>query len=426
MRILWVTNQPTPQVAEHLECIVGNGGGWMTEMSKQVSKENTLGMIFPISHDKQRQVGNVGNIFYYAIPMDKNARTVDDGVVVCIEDVIREFQPDIVHIWGTEYAHSFMTVIACKREGLINRTIISIQGMVSVYAEHFWGNINTLKIKIPTLADVIYHCGLYNQYIDFIKRGKLEKQALINAKHVIGRTDWDYICTKIINPGIEYHLCNESLRETFYKYKWNINNCERHSIFSSQSTYPIKGTHALIKAVAIIKKIYPDVHLYVTGRNRLKQGVKERLKDSGYDKYLRSLIFKYGLEDNITFLGNLNEKEMCDRYLKANVYVLPSFIENSPNSLGEAMLLGVPIVAADVGGVKELIQHSEEGYIYQADAPYMLAGNVIRYFKDDSLAIQIGEKARVHALRTHDREKNYMKLIGIYNEIDTIGESERK
>lgn len=88
---------------------------------------------------------------------------------------------------------------------------------------------------------------------------------------------------------------------------------------------------------------------------------------------------------------------MCNRYLKVNVYALPSFIENSPNFLSEAMLLGVAVVAADVGGVKELLQHEEEGYIYQADAPYMLAGNIMKYFQDDLVATQKVEKARIHA-----------------------------
>lgn len=425
MRILWITNQPTPQVAEHLDLKVGNGGGWMTEMSKQVSQDNILGMVFPIENEKKLQMGCADNIMYYAIPMKKNAETVNENVAKSIENAIKKFQPDIVHIWGTEYAHSLMTIIACKKLGIIDQTVVSIQGMVSVYARHFWGNINSLSIKIPTLIDIVYHCGLYRQYRNFVKRGNLERRALIEAKHVIGRTDWDYICTKIINENIKYHLCNESLRKTFYSFEWDIKKCERHSIFASQSTYPIKGTHTLIEALSIVKKFYPDVHLYITGRNRLKKGVKERLKDSGYDKYLRELIYKYGLENSITFLGNLNENEMCERYLKTNVYVLPSYIENSPNSLGEAMLLGVPVVTSDVGGVKELIQHDKEGYIYQSDAPYMLAGNIIKYFQDDVLATCMGKRARERALKNHDRKKNYEKLMCIYKEIADIDEQER-
>lgn len=64
-------------------------------------------------------------------------------------------------------------------------------------------------------------------------------------------------------------------------------------------------------------------------------------------------------------LGTLNETDMCERYSRANVFILPSAIENSPNSLGEAMLVGIPVVATDVGGVKNLMTDKKEGYFYE-------------------------------------------------------------
>lgn len=71
---------------------------------------------------------------------------------------------------------------------------------------------------------------------------------------------------------------------------------------------------------------------------------------------------------------------MKERYLKSQVFVLPSSIENSPNSLGEAMLLGVPCIASDVGGVRCLMTHSVEGLIYPADDPRLLAYDICEMF----------------------------------------------
>ena len=60
---------------------------------------------------------------------------------------------------------------------------------------------------------------------------------------MIGRTDWDEACTKEINPKVQYHFCNESLRDSFYSGSWEYQNCEKHSIFMSQAATPIKGLH---------------------------------------------------------------------------------------------------------------------------------------------------------------------------------------
>jgi glycosyltransferase involved in cell wall biosynthesis len=132
---------------------------------------------------------------------------------------------------------------------------------------------------------------------------------------------------------------------------------------------------------------------------------------------VRKLICQYHLEENICFLGTLDEKEMCEQYLRANVFVLPSAIENSPNSLGEAMILGTPVVVSDVGGVKNMIRHMEEGYIYQHDAPYMIAYYVEKYFEMKESAEQMTNRAREHAAEIFHVKKNIDDLIKIYEEL---------
>ena len=124
-----------------------------------------------------------------------------------------------------------------------------------------------------------------------------------------------------------------------------------------------------------------------------------------------------GLMESIVFTGQLTEKDMRNAYLSANVFVCPSSIENSPNSVGEAMLLGVPVVAADVGGVKNMLKHGEEGYIYQHDATYMLAYYVKRVFEKGGDVYEMTENARKHAQITHDVDKNVADLYKIYKEI---------
>ena len=126
---------------------------------------------------------------------------------------------------------------------------------------------------------------------------------------------------------------------------------------------------------------------------------------------------KYTLEGSVIYTGLLDEKKICQRYLRSNVFVCPSSIENSSNSLGEAMLLGVPSVASYVGGIPDMLKDKEEGFLYQHDAPYMLARYVCEIFEKEALAFKFSKNARTHALKTHDRDENTRKLIAIYREI---------
>lgn len=81
------------------------------------------------------------------------------------------------------------------------------------------------------------------------------------------------------------------------------------------------------------------------------------------------------------------------------------------------MLLGLPIVASNVGGVSDMLVHNEEGYTYQHDAPYMLAYYICRLFNNEAIMLDFSKRAREHALCTHDREKNVKALLQIYEVI---------
>jgi len=108
---------------------------------------------------------------------------------------------------------------------------------------------------------------------------------------------------------------------------------------------------------------------------------------------------------------------MVKNLLKANVFISASVIENSPNSVGEAMLIGTPVVTSDVGGVKNIFEHGVDGFSYQHDAPYMLAYYIRKIFENDDLAVEFSENAKIHALKTHNKKTNMKTLLKMYNDI---------
>lgn len=87
------------------------------------------------------------------------------------------------------------------------------------------------------------------------------------------------------------------------------------------------------------------------------------------------------------------------------------------------MSLGTPTVVSDVGGVKNMINHEEEGFVYQHDAPYMIAYYVEKFFEMGADAKYMTDKARAHAAQIFDIDKNISDLVAIYGQISTKKEN---
>lgn len=423
MRVLWLCNVILPRIARDIGAPINNSGGWLTGLSEELLKVDKLqlAICFPDSFQQNLIRGSSGKLQYYVFPSKNESKKNDNRTYRFLEEILQSFKPDIIHIFGTEYYHTFVMTQVCKKLGVKHKIIISIQGLVSVCSKHYFASLPFKVINSFTFRDLLKWENIKSSSRNFYERGKFEIFAIQNCSHLIGRTDWDKACTEQINPNAYYHHCNEILRNQFYQYKWDLEACEKHSIFVSQSGYPIKGFHLMLDAMAEIIKRYPDAHLYTTGKNLLEWGWKARLKETYYQKYIRQLIKKYHLQKHITFLGNLEESQMCLRFLKSHIFVSPSSIENSPNSVGEAMLLGVPTISSDVGGVKNMLCHEKEGFIYPYDEPYMIAYYVGKIFDDDELALKLSQNARIHAADTHNKKKNITSILKIYREVNGGG-----
>ena len=334
---------------------------------------------------------------------------------------LKDFQPDVIHIWGTEYGHTLAMMKACESLNLLDRAVISIQGLCSFVTRHHNEGFPQSIIHKFSLRDLIRRENLALQAQVYAKRGKLELEALAMARHVIGRTEWDRACTQQVSPNAQYHFCNETMRENFYTGTWSYDNCCKHRIFAPNWTDPSKGFHNLLEAFPEILRHYPDATIWVTGKSCYPATWKDRLRIRAHHKYLIDLIEKNGLKDKIHFTGRLSAEEMKQAFLNANVFVLPSPVENSPNTVCESMLLGVPCVSTAVGGLMHMLRHGEEGFLYQSTAPYMLAYYVKRVFEMGKDAEKLGLAAQAHARKTHDSEHNLNTLVAIYK---TVGGKE--
>lgn len=412
LKILWLVNIKLPEIS----IIQGKinttyVGGWLSGLYNSLIQSEEIEKIiicYPINDISEH--GESLKTIFSSFDISDDQKLIRNNFI----DIIDKYKPDIIHIHGTEYDYSYIMQKAADDLGIGDRTVCSIQGLVSIYAEHFFGGMEEHEYRKKTVYERIKRKSLMDTYHDYCERGKSEIELLKSTSNVIGRTSWDKACTYLINPEANYYHCNEILRSNFYTGKWEYAKCEKHSIMLSQGAKPIKGLQMAIKAMSIIVGFYPDTIMYVAGNNILDNKVATR---NSYVKYIKDLIGKYNLANKVVFTGALQAEEMKQRMLNTNVFLLPSSIENSPNSLGEAMMLGVPCVASDVGGVSGMMKHEVEGYIYPFNEYYKMAYYIIEIFNKEAQIEEMGFKAARKARITHNPEINTKELLKIYHKV---------
>lgn len=422
MKVLWLCNIMLPRIAAALGRPATNLGGWLVGLSDDLLGCPDLDLVVcsPIFGAAASVSGEADGLKYWGFPQGRaDIESYNQGLESEFRAILQREDPDVIHIFGTEYPHTLAMVKASESTGHLDRVVISIQGLVSVYARHYEASLPPSVVHGVTLKDVLKRSNIRQERKGFERRGRFEIAALQRVGHVIGRTDWDRACCLRIHPGLQYHFCNETLRSSFYGQAWRPEACERHTLFVSQSNYPIKGFHFLLEAMPDILARHPDARVYTTGTNPLASSGPLRM--SAYQRHIRNLISRHRLEEQVVFLGDLDEQGMRDRLLRTHVFVSCSTIENSSNAIGEAALMGVPVVASHVGGTGSMLQDHLEALLYQHDAPYMLAHHVCEIFEHGELALQLSRAARARAGRTHDRAANLGRLREIYGQIGAGG-----
>ena len=415
MKILWICNLVLPDFCGEYDIRRPNVGGWMTGLLSELTgrEDVELGFCFPIIDAAKMKSGVLDGYKYFSFHASMDRQTFSSVSCKEFEKIFMEFGPDVIHVWGTEYNPARAAVEAAEHLKMANRVLVHIQGLVSIYALHY-GNGIPVQYLVP---DQDGTPGIQPEIDDFAERGRNEISLLKKVSYISGRTVWDRACVHQINPAAHFRNCNEVLRSSFYDLsgKWQYHECCKHTIFLSQASYPIKGLHFLLQALPIINRFYPDVQVYIGGSNPMCADSSGHT--SAYGRYINSLINKCSLSEKLHFLGSLDAESMVKQYLQANVFVSPSTIENSSNSICEAMYLGVPVIASYVGGNSSLIESEKSGLLYPCDAYYMLAEYICQVFADKSLACRLSQAAMSSAEVRHDRDKIREDILTIYGEI---------
>lgn len=417
MRVLWFTNSS----CNYMSGGGYNGGGWMTALQDAINSPSIssyiggqkieLGICFCMNGQPEKVEQD--DVVYY--PVSTAVKSVNDKILDALypcdvhrdevlwghyissfKRVIEDFQPDVIEIFGSEL---YMGLAAMTTD---RPCVLHIQGLLSLY----------IYIYLPTGVSqwsYIMKDGLRGafgnwQYLNYWRRSAYrEKLIFKHLKHVIGRTHWDKNATLILNPDAQYHYGGEMLRACFYEPSTrSVSDKLTITTTSSGATY--KGFDLVLKIANILKdECHIDFEWNVYGN-----------VDSKFFEKLTGIKHN---NVNVNLCGVASAEELRESMLKSTLYVQPSYTENSPNSVCEAQMLGVPVVATNVGGTSSLVEHDKTGLLFPATDPYMGAYCIKRLYEDRNLNIKMGEEGKSIAFARHDKKKIVEGLVNTYKEI---------
>jgi glycosyltransferase involved in cell wall biosynthesis len=341
MKILWFVN--TPSLYDR-STIGYNGGGWIESLERIISDRKDIALAISFYHADICFKKKQGNVTYYPISLyntrlKKIKHTLfysksDEAEISSYLNVINDFKPDIIHIFGSEKSFG---LVAMRVKIPV---VIHIQGILNP-------NLNAYFTPGTSLISLICN-QLFNLHRTFKKvkdfllvtlDAKREVAILKNCKYYMGRTDWDKSVVLLYSPKAKYYYCSEVLREEFYTAKpWSLQTSDNLVLSSTISRAPYKGMDIILKTAKLLKELTTlnfEWNVF---------GVKE-------SKEYEQLAGVSCEEVNINLMGVVNSKNLITHLHQSDIFIHPSYIDNSPNSICEAQMMGLPVIATNVGGV---------------------------------------------------------------------------
>lgn len=164
---------------------------------------------------------------------------------------------------------------------------------------------------------------------------------------------------------------------------------------------PQKGVEYLIKATSKIVSNHPNARIVIVGDGWLKE-------------YLWSLAESSGYRHKILFLGFLSDSELIELTLSSDALVVPSVYEPFGIVALEGMAAGVPVVASNVGGLAEIIEHDRTGVLVYAGDPDSIAWGVSRILSDPTYAHWLVENAKRKIRDTYSWDAVARRTVEVY------------
>lgn len=265
------------------------------------------------------------------------------------------------------------------------------------------------KLNIPIVGS--YHTD-FDQYLDYYDLAFLSKpvwkymhwfhQSFLrtfvpseNTKKELQRRGFSNL--SIWSRGVNCDTFHPSYADSLLRERYHIQ--EPHLITYVGRLAPEKNLELLMKTSQNLPpSIKKDVHWLIVGDGPLKASLKKEAPA------------------NMTFTGFQNGKTLTKLYASSSLFFFPSSTETFGNVVLEALACGTPVIGARAGGVQEIIQHNETGWLCEPDDLQAFTSAVVHLVEQDDQRITMGENARRYAL-TRSWEAVFSRLLSEYEEV---------
>lgn len=404
MKVLWFSHVDTilPSAAGSVFC------GWIGSLLDAIHCASGIELGVAAFSDESPVTTFERGVSYYGMRHDHSRRSQflrifnvgardRSDLTACLR-VVDAFHPDLIHIFGTEGVSGLL----CLSQTI--PVVLHLQGLLTPYINAWlppFYSVRDLMIRAgATPLHMIrqWHAWRFNRHAAF-----RELDILRSCRFVMGRTDWDKAYVSLYAPQARYFHCEEALRPEF------LAPCKRRPpsapVFLSTLSGPLyKGHDVILKTAKVLCE---------TGHGDFEWRV------FGVDN-IRFAEWKTGIraaDVRVRPMGRIPASRLRDELLGCTVYVHPSYIDNSPNSVCEAQVLGVPVIATNVGGVSSIVEAGKTGFLVPANDPIALAKTMLDV-TSGSLYLPDGWQAEPRA--RHDPANVTNRVLEIYRKVCSI------
>lgn len=357
-------------------------------------------------------------IFMSPFETDFTKKVQSDGV-----DTFVLQAPERVNRYGGKclrdgYFGKILTIIDLFRYNLRLYKVLRKKKIDIVYCNCIRGVLTVGLAAIMTRSSILWYVKgeLQNKFLDtigFVMADKILFQCKSN-KHdkypkLIKRYDNK---VGILGTGINPESIIEVEKKDKAKLKDELSvNDENINIIFLGQLYTPKGVHYLLEAMALIVNEFPRIMLFIVGDHVIDE--YKRYKAELYD-----IIKRSGLDENVIFTGW--RTDALEILSLMDVLVHPSLMEGFSRVVIEAMAFGKAVVCTGVGGSREIIKDSENGFLVEPGDPQMIAEKLSLLLRNKNLRDNLGKAARDTVFSEYLIQDKIVQLEEIWSDMAAV------